>query len=63
MTEFELVSGRRPSTMLEAMFPRAEDDDLNDYIIEYLWRVEEARQLAGVHPTDQQLGDAERYKL
>lgn len=63
MTPFELVYGRQPTTMLDAMLPHVEDDDLNADVQEYLQRAEEARQLARVRITDQQLVDAGRYNL
>lgn len=63
MTPFELVYSRRPTTMLDAMLPHVEDDDLNADIQDYLQRAEEARQLARVRITDQQLVDAGRYNL
>ena len=63
MTPFELVYGRQPTTMLDAMLPHVDDDDLNADVQGYLQRAEEARQLARVRTTEQQLVDAGRYNL
>ncbi|XP_077557027.1 uncharacterized protein LOC144170873 [Haemaphysalis longicornis] len=63
LTPFELVYGRRPTTMLNAMLPHVEDDDLNTDVQGYLQRAEEAHQLARVRTTRQQLVDAGRYNL
>ena len=63
MTPFELVYGRQATTMLDAMLPHVDDDDLNADVQGYLQRAEEARQLARVRTTEQQLVDAGRYNL
>ncbi|XP_077548424.1 uncharacterized protein LOC144161673 [Haemaphysalis longicornis] len=63
MTPFELAYGKRPTTMLDAMLPHVEDDDLNADVQGCLQRAEEARQLARARITDQQLVDAGRYNL
>ncbi|XP_037564914.1 sulfotransferase 2A1 [Dermacentor silvarum] len=46
MTPFELINGRQPTTVLDAMLPHVENDDLNADVQGYLQRAEEAGQLA-----------------
>lgn len=63
MTPFELVFGRQVATMLDAMLPHVEDDNIHADVASFLQRAEEARQLARMRIKEQQNVDARLYNL
>lgn len=52
MTPCELIYGRQATTMLDAMLPHVENEDLNAGLQGYLQRAEQARQLVRVRTHD-----------
>ena len=61
-TPFRLVYGREVQTMLDAMLPHDWDDALlTPDAVQLTQYAEEARQLARLHITQQQIADARRY--
>lgn len=60
---FCLVYGRNVQTMLDAMLPCYQSDELSPDTEEYAQYIEEARQLAHVNISHQQGTDAGHYNL
>ncbi|XP_072143635.1 uncharacterized protein [Dermacentor andersoni] len=63
MTPFELVFGRQVATMLDAVLPHVEDDNIHADVAGFLQCAEEARQLARMRIKEQQNVDARLYNL
>ncbi|KAM7303021.1 DDE-type integrase/transposase/recombinase [Ixodes scapularis] len=62
-TPFQLVHGRKVTTMLDAMLPHEPSDNESDDAQAVAQRAEEVRQLARLLIQDQQRVDAGRYNL
>ncbi|KAM7293325.1 DDE-type integrase/transposase/recombinase [Ixodes scapularis] len=62
-TPFQLVHGRKVTTMLDAMLPHEPSDNESDDAQAVAQRAEEVRQLARLMIQDQQRVDAGRYNL
>ncbi|KAM7298103.1 Transposon Ty3-I Gag-Pol polyprotein [Ixodes scapularis] len=62
-TPFQLVHGRKVTTMLDAMLPHEPSDNQSDDAQVVAQRAEEVRQLARLMIQDQQRVDAGRYNL
>ncbi|KAM7301553.1 DDE-type integrase/transposase/recombinase [Ixodes scapularis] len=63
LTPFELVRGRKVTTMLDTMLPHEPVDDECDDVHAVSQRAEEARQPARLRIIDQRRVDARRYNL
>ncbi|KAM7288282.1 Transposon Ty3-I Gag-Pol polyprotein [Ixodes scapularis] len=63
VTPFQLVHGRKVTTMLDAMLPHEPSDNESDDAQAVAQRAEEVRQLARLMIQDQQRVDAGRYNL